>query len=204
MALWRQAAAEKQIAWRADIPFDLPVVDIDRDQMARALGNLFSNAVKYTPEGGAILVEAGVNQAVAGEHKRHVGFASATAVRASRESEQATIFEPFQRGQADRRFPQGMGLGLSIARDIVVAHGGTSIWIVTRRRQPLHCDDSNLNIVQTYPISIVLKLSPWLGGLTPSRSAMVVARSANVGRTPTLTPALIDCPVTSSGTYSRV
>jgi signal transduction histidine kinase len=38
--------------------------------------------------------------------------------------EQALIFEPFQRGKADRRFPQGMGLGLAIARDIVVAHDG--------------------------------------------------------------------------------
>ncbi len=34
------------------------------------------------------------------------------------------IFEPFYRGPVSRRFPQGMGLGLSIARDLVNAHGG--------------------------------------------------------------------------------
>ena len=39
-------------------------------------------------------------------------------------ADQKRIFEPFQRGQSDRRFPQGVGLGLSIASDIVRAHGG--------------------------------------------------------------------------------
>jgi signal transduction histidine kinase len=38
--------------------------------------------------------------------------------------EQAFIFEPFYRGNTNRRFPQGMGLGLSIARDLVEAHDG--------------------------------------------------------------------------------
>jgi len=38
--------------------------------------------------------------------------------------DQARIFEPFFRGQAMRRFPQGMGLGLTIAQDVVTAHGG--------------------------------------------------------------------------------
>jgi signal transduction histidine kinase len=38
--------------------------------------------------------------------------------------EQARIFEPFYRGTTGRRFPQGMGLGLNIARDLLNAHGG--------------------------------------------------------------------------------
>ena len=124
MALWRQAAGEKGIVWRADIPLDLPLVPIDRDQMSRALGNLFSNAVKYTPEGGTILVEAGVTGWRKDEQASCWIRISDTGPGIPA-AEQATIFEPFQRGQAQRRFPQGMGLGLSIARDIVVAHGGS-------------------------------------------------------------------------------
>jgi signal transduction histidine kinase len=38
--------------------------------------------------------------------------------------EQKQIFTPFYRGKQGRRFPQGMGLGLSIARDLVEAHQG--------------------------------------------------------------------------------
>ncbi|HSM58849.1 MAG TPA: ATP-binding protein, partial [Candidatus Sulfomarinibacteraceae bacterium] len=38
--------------------------------------------------------------------------------------EQERIFEPFYRGKTDERFPQGLGLGLTIARDLVLAHDG--------------------------------------------------------------------------------
>jgi len=38
--------------------------------------------------------------------------------------EQARVFSPFYRGAAGKRFPQGMGLGLSISRDLVTAHNG--------------------------------------------------------------------------------
>ena len=38
--------------------------------------------------------------------------------------EHERIFAPFYRGQTTQRFPEGMGLGLTIARDLIVAHGG--------------------------------------------------------------------------------
>jgi len=40
------------------------------------------------------------------------------------QEEQAHIFTPFYRGSANARFADGMGLGLSIAHDLVAAHGG--------------------------------------------------------------------------------
>ena len=38
--------------------------------------------------------------------------------------EQARVFAPFYRGQRNRRFPQDLGLGLSIAHDLILSHGG--------------------------------------------------------------------------------
>jgi signal transduction histidine kinase len=113
---WRQAAHDKGLHWSAEIPASLPVLEIDPDRMAQALGNLLSNAIKYTPE-GTVSVEAsrvddGVVLAVT---DTGIGIAP---------SEKEQIFEPLYRSRRDRRFPQGMGLGLSIARDLVVAHGG--------------------------------------------------------------------------------
>jgi two-component system sensor histidine kinase BaeS len=124
MTLWRHAAGEKGITWRADIPLDLPSVPIDSDQLGRALGNLFSNGIKYTPEGGSILVEAGVTRAGETETRDACWIRIGDSGPGIPADEQAMVFEPFQRGASDRRFPQGMGLGLAIAQDIVVAHGG--------------------------------------------------------------------------------
>ena len=116
VAPWRQVAHNKGLHWSAKFPASLPVLEIDPDRMAQALGNLLSNAIKYTPEGTvsveASMVDDGVVIAVA---DTGIGIAP---------SEQEQIFEPLYRSRRDRRFPQGMGLGLSIARDLVVAHGG--------------------------------------------------------------------------------
>lgn len=129
-ALWRLTAEQQDLRWRVDIPLDLPTVTLDRDQMARALGNLISNALKYTPRGGAIEISAGVVPRSAPSASASVGAPASWWVRVDDTGpgvpveEHDAIFEPFRRGEMQRRFPQGMGLGLSIARDIVAAHHG--------------------------------------------------------------------------------
>jgi two-component system sensor histidine kinase BaeS len=113
---WREAAHAKGLHWAIHIPDSLPELEIDPDRIAQVLGNLLSNAIKYTPE-GTISVEASViDDAVS-------IVVSDTGIGITPE-EQARIFEPFYRSERSQRFPQGMGLGLTIAHDLVVAHGG--------------------------------------------------------------------------------
>ncbi|MDH4137869.1 MAG: HAMP domain-containing histidine kinase, partial [Anaerolineae bacterium] len=55
---WREAAQDKELRWRTDFPADLPTLEIDPDRLAQALGNVVSNAIKYTPPGGEVSVSA--------------------------------------------------------------------------------------------------------------------------------------------------
>ena len=114
---WREAAQEKGLRWQSQFPADLPKVDIDVDRMAQALGNVVSNAIKYTPPDGKVTLGAGTAA-------RDVWIRVSDTGPGIPPEVQERIFEPFYRGLGNRRFPQGMGLGLSIARDLVAAHGG--------------------------------------------------------------------------------
>lgn len=114
-AIWRARAQERGIAFAAAVPDGLPALSADPAMLARAVGNLLSNALRYTPPGGAVSLEAGVG---GGE----LWVAVADDGPGIEPGEQRRIFEPFERG--GRRFPEGLGLGLSIARDLVAAHGG--------------------------------------------------------------------------------
>lgn len=114
---WEVTAREKGLVWNTDIQPDFPLILMDPDRMAQALGNLLSNAIKFTPVGGEVTM--GVDL-----------IGDRLAIRVSDSGpgipldEQEKIFHPFFRGSQDRRTVQGMGLGLSIAHDIVTAHGG--------------------------------------------------------------------------------
>ena len=114
---WREAAYAKGLNWQTMLVADLPVLEIDPNRMAQALGNLLSNAVKFTPSGGTVSVDAGIKDSEVWIKVSDTGPGIAP-------DEQPHIFTPFYRGHSGRRFLQGMGLGLSIARDLVVAHGG--------------------------------------------------------------------------------
>jgi signal transduction histidine kinase len=114
---WRAAALDKGLNWHTEIPTSLPTILIDPDRMAQAIGNILSNAIKYTPEPGQV-------QVAAGHSEQDVWIQISDTGPGIQAIEQERIFEPFYRSQQQRRFPQGLGVGLTLARDLVRAHGG--------------------------------------------------------------------------------
>ncbi|GAB4535883.1 MAG: HAMP domain-containing sensor histidine kinase [Anaerolineae bacterium] len=117
LAPWREAAQAKELHWQVTIPDGLPLIAVDPDRLAQTVSNLLSNAIEYTPAGGTVSVEVG-------QEDRALWIQVADTGPGIEAEEQARIFTPFYRGRSAGRFPQGMGLGLSIARDLVIAHGG--------------------------------------------------------------------------------
>ena len=114
---WRESALSKYLRWEESIPKALPEVYVDPMRLGQAVGNIISNAIKFTPTNGIITISAGqaADQVWLSVRDTGPGMSS---------DEQEKIFNPFFRGNQGRRFPQGMGLGLSITRDIINAHGG--------------------------------------------------------------------------------
>ena len=115
---WKAAAEEKHIQWQEEIPDSLPSISIDSVRMAQVTGNLLSNAIKYTASGGTVKVSASTDD-------KTLLFKVRDSGAGVHEEEREKIFLPFYRGETGRRIKQGMGLGLTIARDLITAHGGS-------------------------------------------------------------------------------
>jgi signal transduction histidine kinase len=101
-----------------DLPDDPVVVDGDRDRLAQVVGNLYSNAIKYSPAGGVIRVELRPNgdQVVFAVEDDGMGIAP---------EDQERVFDKFFRSAEASAGIGGTGLGLAVAREIVETHGGT-------------------------------------------------------------------------------
>jgi signal transduction histidine kinase len=115
---WQQAAREKRLDWQEAIPPDLPPISADPLRLAQVVGNLVDNAIRYTAPGGSVRLSAG-------EKDGSLWFEVADTGPGIPAEEQGLIFNPFYRGDQGRTIKQGMGLGLSIAHDLAVAHGGS-------------------------------------------------------------------------------
>ena len=113
----RELAQAKDITWQTYIPSDLPNIDADSDRVGQALGNLLHNAIDYTPPGGVVQVEAGAQDDKVWVSVRDTGPGMTL-------EERARAFDLFHRGHSVASHAPGMGLGLTIARDVVAAHGG--------------------------------------------------------------------------------
>ncbi len=94
----------------------LPEIAVDRQRISHVFNNLIANAIKYSPTGGEIVLHA------ARAEDNSVEFSISDQGPGIPEEYQARIFERFFRAPGQTR--TGAGLGLSIAREITVAHGG--------------------------------------------------------------------------------
>ncbi len=104
-----------------DLPQEALALNLDGKKMEQVLSNLMTNAVKYSPVGGRVWVKG---QLMAKEFRvcvedQGVGMTA---------DELEKVFEKFYRARATAELADGVGLGLTISKEIVEAHGGR-IWL---------------------------------------------------------------------------
>jgi two-component system OmpR family sensor kinase/two-component system sensor histidine kinase BaeS len=135
-ALFAKQSADQGVTLRVVAPALLPTVDVDPQRMTQVLANLISNALRYTPAGGTITLEAGVERNLPISESVLVsqdGGAQSRVVLRVHDTGQGIdadalpyIFDRFYRADRSRaRVSGGTGLGLAITKQIVIAHGGT-------------------------------------------------------------------------------
>jgi len=114
--LYEATATSKQIRLSSDLAPDLPGLHADAQLLSRAFGNLLSNALKFTDEGGSVALTATYAAGTVRVSVRDSG-------RGIPANEQAGLFRQYARASSAGR-QSGSGLGLYIVRSIVEAHGG--------------------------------------------------------------------------------
>ena len=112
------SANESSLSIEADVASDTGAIFGDASQLERVLLNLMSNAIKFTPEGGRVSINA-----FRDGDKVHIAV-SDTGIGIAVE-EQSRLFTRFFRSpDAQARAIQGTGLGLTIVKSIIERHGG--------------------------------------------------------------------------------
>ncbi len=114
-------AAAKSQRLHADVPPGMEM-RCDHDRVIQLFSNVVGNAIKFTPEAGEIRITASVDP----QDGRLVRFAVTDSGPGIPADELPHVFDRYY--QARRKNREGIGLGLTIARGIVEAHGGR-IWV---------------------------------------------------------------------------
>lgn len=109
-----------RLTWRSPVGDSLHII-ADAKRLSQVFANLIGNALKFTPEGGTVTVEA---------HRdgKHVRFAVLDTGPGIPPEELPHLFQRFYQTRDNAQKHKGLGLGLSICKGLVEAHGG-SIWV---------------------------------------------------------------------------
>jgi signal transduction histidine kinase len=103
------------------IAYDLPLFSADPDMLTRVFTNLCDNALRYTPAGGAVTIDAT-------RHGNLLGISVTDTGPGIPPAALPRLFDRFYRVDVSRQLATGgSGLGLAIVRAIIEAHGGT-VW----------------------------------------------------------------------------
>jgi len=115
-------ARDKRINLRSNLPADLPPLQADEDRITQVLVNLVANAIQYTPEGGDVTISAA-------RHADEIHVSVTDTGIGIPPEHLANLFTRFYRvdKSRSRNAGGGSGIGLTIAKHLVEAHGG-HIW----------------------------------------------------------------------------
>ena len=113
--LYQYVAEEKQITIETNLPTPCEV-PVDRIRIRQVFANLLDNAIKYTPEGGRVVIDVRCQPSFALAAFRDTGVGIPA-------DEQGKIWARLYRGDKSRS-QRGLGLGLSLVKAVVQAHGG--------------------------------------------------------------------------------
>jgi len=119
---YKKKMEQKKLNFKFEKPKkQLPKVMIDAEKMEIAVGNIFNNAIKYTPSGGKIIISLK-------ESEKEIEIRIIDTGLGIPQYEQEKLFTKFFRGSNIKKIDtEGTGLGLYISKNIIEAHGG-KIW----------------------------------------------------------------------------
>jgi PAS domain S-box-containing protein len=114
VSLQQPEAEQKHQTLTSELPLPPLIVNVDAPRLTQVITNLVVNAINYTPEGGAIVVRALPDD-------EHVVIQVGDSGVGISPEHLSHVFEPFYQGT---NASKGIGLGLSIAKEIIELHGG--------------------------------------------------------------------------------
>jgi signal transduction histidine kinase len=158
---YKDAIRERKMSVQVVDLDDLPPVQGDLQRLCQAFGNLFGNAIKFTPDGGSIVVSGRTLEDDSDGHlQRFVEVMFADTGIGIDVADQGLIFEKFYRVGAVELHSTGTtkfkgagpGLGLPIAKGVIQAHGG-KIWVESPGHDEARMPGSTFHVVLPVAIS---------------------------------------------------